>query len=195
MICWMRSVLGAGGSGEGQGDKQGQAEADPALMLVGTSDCVTSGGSPAQYDRYPSYELRTSKNQKPSSDYTVFEFLSIKALAQCLDKNGNPTGSSPCTYIGGNSFDDHLFVPAQTGSITNTQSFRYGVSGKRLWDVHTIERTAQSLSTLQIEEVPTDNKDHVILSFKPFQQPLIDGYTSPYIGPNCSSPPRYPQAK
>ena len=192
------------GSGEGGagGDEQGQAGADPALKLVGVSDCVTSAGSPAQFDRYPSYKLETGKNQAPSVNYTVFEVLSPhKQLAQCLDKKGNPTGSSPCNYASSsngipyNRFDDHLFVPAQTAAFSNNQSFQYGVAGQRLWDVRRIERTAQSLSTLQIEQVPTDNVDHLNLGFSPFQQPLIDGYPSPYLGPSCSSPPKYPQAK
>jgi len=183
------------GHGEGSGDKQGQSEADPALKLVGIRDCTTSGGSPLQYERSPSYKLETAGNQTPTANYTVFEFLTLKNLAQCKDAKGNPTGSSPCTYIGGNRFDDQLFVPAQSGSLVNVQSFRYGLSGKRLWEVHRIERTAKSLVTLQQEQVATDNVDHLNLSFAPLQEPLIDGYTSPYIGPNCSSPPMYPWAK
>ncbi|MGA8431385.1 MAG: hypothetical protein WB729_16300 [Candidatus Sulfotelmatobacter sp.] len=183
------------GSAEGTGDKRGQSEADPGLKLVGISDCVTSAGAPPQFERTPSYKLETAKNQVPSANYTVFEFLTLKGLAQCKDAKGNPTGSSPCTYIGGNRFDDQLFVPAQSGSFLNTQSFRYGLPGKRLWEVHRIERTAKSLVTLQIEQVAADNVDHLNLSFAPLQQPLIDGYPSPYIGPNCGSPPIYPLAK
>jgi hypothetical protein len=183
--------------GTAGGDQQGQALSDPSLKLVGVSDCVTaSSGSQTQFERFPSYRLQTGKNQSPSSNYTVFEVLSpYKQLAQCVDKNGNPTGSSPCTYVGGNRFDDDLFIAPQTKAFVNNQSFRYGLSGQRLWNVRTIERTTKSLSTLQIVQVPANNGDHLVLSLTPLQEPLIDGTTSPYVGPNCKTPPIYPYTK
>ena len=142
------------------------------------------------YARYPIYSLRLGTNmiQEPQCQngnqqcYTVFESISP-------DPTVCPSGSklNPCQYADGtgksqyNEFADEISAGFGTsGGFNNrTQRFKYGLPGKRLYDVDEIYRTLPDKS-LQLK---TPNTDFNKLQATPQEDPLIDGNLDPWLAP------------